>query len=208
MRTFLSVLAVALSVSCLSLPVQAARLRQEIAVATTKGAWQSSESANAQRLEYIAKVFLLSKANKIALSFYCDTTETKNEHGALGFDLHISDLAPLAAFDFNAFEGPDATTAGKKLLRTTLYRQGKVVQTLDFSPSGFITAPGSFDFGVSAITAEPKSDAKALLQALAEGADILMISVTDSADPKLKLEFPVAVSGKGELFQTLLKGVK
>lgn len=206
MRIFLKHLALALSVYCLSVPVYAARPRQELAVATTKGAWQASASASAQKLEYVAKVFLLDKANTIALDFYCDTTETKNEHGALGFDLHIGDIAVLKPFDFDAFEGPDASTAEKKLLRTTLYSQGKVVQTLEFSPSGFITAPGSFDFGVSAVTAEANSDAKALLRALANGADILMISVTDPNDATRKLEFPVSVTGKGEQFKTLLKG--
>ena len=110
--------------------------------------------------------------------------------------------------DFEAFEGPDAVSPEKKLLRTTRYRQGNVLQTLDFSPSGFTPTPGSSGFGVSQLTADAKSAQKSLLRALENGADILMIHITDYRNPELKLEFPVSVTGKGPEFKTLLQGVK
>lgn len=203
-------LAAALSLTLLglSIPAQAAKVRQAVAVASTAGAWQSAQDGSMRQLDYSAKVFLLGKASTIQLAFYCDNTETKDVHGTLGFDLYLNDIATLKPFDFDAFEGPDASTGGKKLLRTTLYKGGKVIQTLDFSPSGSIPDQGAFAFGVSAITAEAKTDQKALLRALESGADILMISITDPGNPKLKLEFPVSVTGKESEFKTLLSDVK
>ena len=192
----------------LSAHSHAMKVRQATAVASTEGGWSGSQSQNARRLDYSAKVFLLGKASQITLSFYVDTTETQQEHGALGFDLTLRDIANLKAFNFDAFEGPDATAGGKKLLRTTLYKAGKVEQTLDLSPSGSIPELGAFAFGVAAITAEPSSDPKTLLRALERGGDILMISITDPGNPKLKLEFPVSVTGKEADFKTLLSDVK
>ena len=208
MRYFLKFVAVAVGLFCITLSAQAVKVRQATAVASTEGSWFSAQKNSTSTLDYSAKVYLLGKATTISLRFYCDTTESKDVHGALGFDLKLSDISQLTPFDFDAFEGPDAATRGKKLLRTMLYREGKLVQTLDLDPSGFIPSTGAFAFGVSAITAAPKSDPKALLQALANGADILLISVTDNANPKLKLEFPVSVTGKGEEFKKLLDGVK
>src|ERR1700685_2103536 len=61
----------------------------------------------AHTLRYSATAILLGKPTPVSLKFYCDTTRTKTETGALGFDLVVDKIATLAPFDFEPFEGPD-----------------------------------------------------------------------------------------------------
>ena len=67
-----------LSLLCLSMPSQAVKARQATAVASTAGAWRSSQKENAHQFDYTAKVYLLGKATTITLAFFCDSAEGKD----------------------------------------------------------------------------------------------------------------------------------
>jgi len=171
--------------------------------------WEPLKSqANARSLQYSATAPLLGKPTSVSLKFYCDTTRTKTETGALGFDLVIAKVADLAPFGFDAFEGPDAPAGKRKLLRATVTRPGKPPLVLDLAPAGWSPDGPNFAFGVAAPSGQAGSSARTLLRALAEGADTLSISITDAKNPKLKLEINVPVADRAADFKSLIAGLK
>jgi len=171
--------------------------------------WDPLKSqANSRTLQYSASASLLGKPSAVSLKFYCDTTSTKTQTGALGFDLVIAKVADLAPFGFEAFEGPDAPAAKRKLLRATVTRPGKPPLVLNIAPAGWSPDGPNFAFGVSAPSQQAGRNARTLLRALADGAETLSISITDAKNPKLKLELSIPVADKAADFKALIAGLK
>ena len=107
-------LVVCLSWFCASTPLQAEKLREAQAVGATKLVWTSAQHESSHHLGYSAKALLLGKAIPIELSFYSDTTDSKDVHGTLGFNLYLGKIGQLKLLEFEAFEGLDAVSAEKK----------------------------------------------------------------------------------------------
>lgn len=162
-------------------------------------------------LEYAATVPLLGKPVRINLVFRCDPTSKGDVHGTLGFDLFLHGVAALKPFSFDDFEGPDAVAGakGRKPMELIVKRKDKAPLALKVVPSGFAPHITNYAFGVAALSAEPRSEARTLLRALeAADAESLQIIVTDTRQPGLKLDFTVPVAGRQAEFKALLAGLK
>ena len=170
--------------------------------------WQTSKENGIRSLSYSATAPVLGKPTYFTVTFHSDTTETKVEHGVIGFDLTVKDVGRLAPFSFGDFEGPDATTGGKKLLTVNVARKGQPALTFAFSPSGSTPVEGSFTFEAIEVTSVPASEPKTLLKALRDGSESLEIAITDPRNAKLALHFVVPVAGQEARFRELLTGVK
>jgi len=171
--------------------------------------WEPLASqAKGHTLRYSATATLLGKPTAVSLKFYCDTTRTRTETGATGFDLVIDKIAALAPFDFESFEGPDASAARRNLMKITVTRPGKPPLVINTSVAGWSPDGPNFAFGVAAESSKAASPSRTLLRALAEGADTLAISITDAKNPKLKLELSVAVGQKAADFKALSAELK
>ena len=170
--------------------------------------WRAHTTDTGTRyLDYVATVPILGHQIPIGLSFRCDLTETKDIHGTVGFDLYIRNTKPLKAFHFEDFEGPDAVTFDRKLMKVTVLRTQKPSVDFEFSPSGGVPSDGYFFFGISDVSTA-KSKEKELLKNLASGADKARITITDSRDSAVKIELEVPLSGRESDFKALLKGLK
>jgi hypothetical protein len=174
-----------------------------------QGKWVAERSDQGQRsLSYNATVPLLGKPTRVTVSFNCDPLVSKQINGTLGFDVYVDNVAALKPFRFSDFEGPDATTNGRKLMRVAITRPGKPLYTVDLMPSGSTPAEGSFVLGTAEVSKLTKSPQRTLLQMLAEGAERFDITVTDPKNPKLKLEISVPVADKQAEFKTLISALK
>lgn len=171
--------------------------------------WDKPKNDNPtlRTLGYSSSTVLLGKNISFAVDFFCDPNTGKNSAGALGFGITVP-TAPLKAFNFEAFEGPDAVASSKKLLQVLVLRQDKPVLTLNSELSGSTPDAGKFSFGVSDLSRAANSPSKSVLRKLAEDVDTLQLTITDFKNPKLKLEFSVPVAGKQTEFKALLAGVK
>ncbi|MCX6553216.1 MAG: hypothetical protein NTY02_19805 [Acidobacteria bacterium] len=175
----------------------------------TGGKWESSRSGNGIRqLSYSATVALLGKPTPITLTFSCDPVQGKIEHGVIGFDLNLGNIAALAPFSFEDFEGPDAAALGKNMMRVTIARAGRPVVSVALSPNGGTPSENNFTFGIAERSDVAGSTERTILQALAEGADTFQLIITDTRSPKLRLELTVPVAGEQAAFKSLLAGLK
>jgi hypothetical protein len=171
--------------------------------------WEPLTSApNAHTLRYSATATLLGKPTPVSLKFYCDTTRTLTETGAVGFDLVIDKIAALTPFDSEPFEGPDAPAAKRNLMKITVTRPGKPPLVINTAAAGWSPDGPNFAFGIAAESYKAASPSRTLLRALAEGADTLSISITDSKNPKVKLELSLPVGQKAADFKALLAELK
>jgi len=171
--------------------------------------WQPvKKEPSAHTLSYSATATLLGKPTPVSLKFFCDTTRSSTETGALGFDLTIDQIATLAPFDFEPFEGPDAPAARRNLMKITITRPGKPPLVVNTSAAGWSPDGPNFAFGISDESYRAGTTSRTLLRALADGADTFAISITDSKNPKVKLELSVPVGQKTADFKALLAGLK
>lgn len=186
-----------------------AGLALPVAAQNAQAQWQAVKVDGAARsLDYRASTPLLGKPTPVRLKFFCDITHTRTESGALGFDLVVEQIAALAPFNFDAFEGPDAPAGERKLVRVTVARTGKPPLLIDTRAAGWSPDGPNFAFGVSAETWRASSDAKTLLRALADGADTMRIVIADAKNPKVKLDIKLDVAQHADDFKALLAGVK
>ena len=169
--------------------------------------WESSVENGTRYLRYAAAVTLLGKPAEIKAIFYCNPTRGKNENGALGVDLQIAKVSALTPFSFQDFEGPDAEVPGKPM-RVTIARTGQPDLVFDIAPNGSSPEGDDFMFGFAEVSHLAVSEPKAILKALAAGADVFRVVITDPRKAALKLDVSVPVTGKAAEFQTLLAGVK
>ncbi len=177
--------------------------------AAPQGKWVAERTDQGQRsLSYNATVPLLGKPTRVTVSFNCDLLVSKQINGTLGFDVYVNNVAALKPFRFGDFEGPDATTNGRKLMRIAITRSGKPPYSVELVPSGSTPAEGNFVFGTAEVSKLAKSAQRTLLQMLAEGGERFDITITDPKDPKLKLEISVPVADKQAEFKTLISGLK
>ena len=170
------------------------------------GVWDSVVTANGARtLGFKGTASLLGKTVPMTLRFFYSAESGKNVQGALGFDLEVSDVDKLAAFHFDDFEGPDALTIGKNRLTAKVLRTGQAPLSFSASPSGSYARSNVFMFEVSAVTRQPKSPAKSILKALTDDkAESLVITIVDTHNTKLLLEFLVPVADKRGAFKALM----
>lgn len=182
------------------------------AAAQAPGKWSTDKLGDTGRtLAYEATVPLLGKPIKINLVFMCDPVSKGEVNGTVGFDLYLHKVAALKPFAFDDFEGPDAVAGdkGRKPMELIVKRKDKAPLTLKVVPSGFTPHMTNYGFGLAAMSKEPKSDAKTLLRALESAdAESLQIIITDTRNPKLKLDLTVPVAGRQADFKTLLTGLK
>ncbi len=175
----------------------------------TDAQWEASRLDNGMRyLTYRATAPLLGKPTPVKVNFFCYPFSTKTEKGTLGFEIHVSDIAALKPFRFEDFEGPDAASNGKKLLRISVARPGKPAFVVDSLVSGSSPDAKAFTFSIAQESQLAKSTERTVLQALADDADSVQMTITDTRNAKLKLEFTVPVVGKHGDFKTLLAGLK
>lgn len=172
------------------------------------GKWVSSKSGSGRSLTYSGTATVMGKPTPITLKFYCDTTYSASEKGAIGFELTFAHVAALAPFGFDNFEGPDAPAFSKELLMLVIARKGKPPLTFKLAPNGSYPEEGSFSFGAAEVTHEPVSTPKSIIRALSDGAESLRITITDFRNPKLKLDVTIPVAGQETAFKSLLTGVK
>ena len=175
---------------------------------STNAKWESTRSDNGTRyLTYTASATLLGKLTPFSVSFFCDPAPSKNDiHGALGFDLQIRGVDRLKPFNFNDFEGPDARTG--RLMRVTVNRKGRPILALKLAPNGATPQEGDFAFGIADESRVVRSDSKSILRAIADNGESMQVTITDSRNPKLKLEFDIPVADKQAEFNALLLGLK
>ncbi len=94
--------------------------------------WQASGLDNSTRyLSYSATGPLLCIPTGFVVYFFCCRLSTRTEKGMLGIQVHVENVAALKPFQFDAFEGPDATTNGKKLLRIAVNRPGQPAYAIE-----------------------------------------------------------------------------
>jgi len=178
------------------------------AFAADAGKWAASRAGSGRSLTYSAVATVMEKATPVTLKFFCDTTYTASEKGAVGFDLTLAHVAALAPFHFDDFEGPDAPASAKELLVVTIARKGKAPLSFKVAPSGSYPDEGSFTFEGSDITHNAVSTPKSIIRALGDDAEELRFTITDYRDAKLKIEVTIPVAGKQADFKALLTGVK
>ncbi len=178
------------------------------ALAADSGKWEASRSGSGRFLTYSGVATVLGKATPVTAKFFCDTTYTANEKGALGFDLTLGHVAALAPFHFDDFEGPDAPAVEKELLVVTITRKGKAPLSFKVAPSGSYPEEGSFTFEGSDVTHKAVSTPKSILRALGDDAEDLRFTITDYRNAKVKIELTIPVSGKQADFKALLAGVR
>jgi hypothetical protein len=170
------------------------------------GTWTTQQTeSGVHTLAFNGQATLMGKTVPVALQFYRSTSQSKTVQGAIGFELHVSNVDKLAPFAFDDFEGPDASTIGKPLLRATINRTGQAALSFSASPSGSYVSQGVFSFEVSELTRKPTSTAKSVLQALAgDTAESLRIVITDPHDAKRTLDLTLPVADKHGDFKALL----
>lgn len=173
--------------------------------ATPQGPWKAARAGSLRSLSYDATASLLGKATPITVKFYRDPTNTRTEAGFLGVDVVFRNVAQLKPFHFDDFEGPDATTQGKKPMRVTLTRKDKPALTASLDVSGSVPDNNQFVIGFGQESRQKSGFPLALLQALADGAESVQFTITNPRDAKLKLDFTVPVAGTQAQFRTLFE---
>ncbi|MDX2220498.1 MAG: hypothetical protein SF172_15885 [Burkholderiales bacterium] len=197
---------------CVQLAVALLCFTAIAATAQPAGTWKTDKLGDTGRtLTYEATVPLLGKPTKINLVFMCDPVSKGDVHGTVGFDLYLHKIAALKPFSFDDFEGPDSVAGdkGRKPMELIVKRKDKAPLVLKVVPNGFTPHVTNYGFGMADVSKEPKSDSKTLLRALeSPDAESLQIIITDTRNPKLKLDLTVPVAGQQAAFKTLLTGLK
>jgi hypothetical protein len=178
-------------------------------LAHASGAWKSASlDGGTRNLAYQSTATLLGKATPIIVNFFCNPTQSKVARGTLGIEVQIGNVTELKAFRFQDFEGPDALTNGKKLLKVVAERANAPALSFDSLVSGWVPDDKKFSFGIASESRLTKSNERRLLQALASDVTKLRIIVTDPKDAKQKLEIEVPTIGKQAEFKALLADLK
>lgn len=176
-------------------------------VGGAKHQWKVNQHENTRFLGFSTSAPLLSKTTKVEVVFYADPTPSKNDvHSTLGFDFFIEGTGTLTAFNFEAFEGPDARPG--RAMQVTITRKGKPPLILKLVPSGSSPSETNFVFGVADVSRAATSDAKTILKALADDAETMHIAVTDTRKAAVKIELTIPVAEKQAEFKALLTGLK
>lgn len=169
--------------------------------------WEATAQDSQHWLKYSASAPLLGHPTPFSIAFHCDPKSGNDVFGTLGFDVSVKDVAELKQFPFDDFEGPDAPVAAK-VEATIINAKGDEVSIRTQASGGYSSAD-TFCFGIADLSKDAKSPAKSILRALAEpGVETLQITIADPRDPKLKLEFGIAIAGRQKEFETLLTGLK
>lgn len=177
------------------------------AQAEAPGTWKSSTRLSQNLLVYAATPTLLGIPTPVSVEFRCDPTWDKNSAGTLGFDISLKNPARLKGFPFNDFEGPDAQASA--VVQAVVTRKAKPPLTLKMNGGGWYSEEKTFVFGVSEVSKKSQSTPKTLLRALAdEGAESLLITISDPRNPKLRFEFSLPVADQQAAFANLLTGLK
>ncbi len=176
-------------------------------VGAAKHQWKVNQHENTRFLGFSTSVPLLGKVTQVEVVFYADPTPSKNDiHSTLGFDFFVEGTGKLAAFNFEAFEGPDANPG--RAMQITITRNGKPPLILKLTPSGASPSEGKFIFGLADMSRKITSESKTILKALADDALTMQIVVTDVRNANIKLALTIPVAERQADFKALLTGLK
>lgn len=179
------------------------------AQAPSEATWRATQEPNGTRyLTFSATASVLGKPVAHQVTFFCNPHSTRTEKGMLGIEVRFNQVSVLKAFPFDAFEGPDASTHGKKLLRLTLIRPGQPDAHWNTDVNGWTPDTHQFTFGTAADSQVPRSIERTVLQALAHDADSLRITITHPREPGTTLAVQVPVAARRGDFKALLEGLK
>lgn len=179
------------------------------AQAPSEATWRATQAPNGTRyLTFSATASVLGKPVAHQVTFFCNPHSTRTEKGMLGIEVRFNQVSVLKAFPFDAFEGPDASTHGKKLLRLTLIRPGQPDAHWNTDVNGWTPDTHQFTFGTAADSQVARSIERTVLQALAHDADSLRITITHPRDPGTTLAVQVPVAARRGDFKALLEGLK
>ncbi len=176
--------------------------------AASNAKWKATHQASLRTLTYDATVTLLGKQAPVRVRFTCDVTNTKNAKGFLSIDVNFVKAPALRPFHFDDFEGPDATTNGKKPMTVTVVSKGKAPLTRRVDVSGSTPEADQFVIGFGTDSNIKNSFERQVVRALADGAETIQITITDPRDTKLKLDITVPVADKQAEFKTLITDLK
>ena len=172
-----------------------------------EGRWQTVPRAGGTPvLRYQSTATLLGKPAPVTVEFFSDPHSDAASKGVTGFDIFIDGVKSLAPFGFEDFEGPDAAALKRKPMRAIVTGAGTPAATYLLSPSGWYAESDRFGFGVAAVTSKA-SDARAILNALARGAQ-LSITITDLRDSRLKLQIEIPAQSQQAAFKALVTSVR
>lgn len=180
-----------------------------LAQADAPPGWSAAHQGSTRMLNWNGTVSLLDKQTRISLRFSADPTHTRELTGAVGFDLYLpDDVAALAPFNFDDFDGPDAPAAEHDLVLITIERKDQPDLLLRSAASGWTPDGSNFAFGVNTLSYEKDSVPRKLLAALAAGAVRVRINITDPQVATRKLEFVLDVAGQQASFAELLTDLR
>jgi hypothetical protein len=135
-------------------------------LANASGAWKSASlDGGTRNLAYQSSADLLGKSTPVTVIFFCNPSTSKVARGTLGIEVQIGNVTELKAFRFQDFEGPDALTNGKRLLRVVAERANAPALSFDSLVSGWIPDDKKFSFGIASESRLTKSNERMLLHA-------------------------------------------
>lgn len=151
----------------------------------------------------------------IALGVNCSTRlqfqatqDGKGSTGMLGLEFTISPISLIKKFDFGYFEGPDAPVGGRKLMRVTVFKEGKpFVHTLGLGGWGSAEVDDGFVFGTSSRTSNKEGTVRKIIDQVLQGAESLEVAIIDSKNRSIILSAPFPLLGSKPAIESLLKGI-
>jgi hypothetical protein len=194
--------------TALTLSPMTASHAQVPAPAASKAKWKSTHDTSLRTLTYEATVTLLGKQAPITVTFTCDVTNTKSAKGFLSVDVNFLKAPALRPFNFDNFEGPDATTNGKKPMTVTVASTGKAPLTRRVDVSGSTPDVDQFVISFGTDSNIKNSFERQVVRALADGAETIQITITDPRDARLKLDITIPVADKQAEFKALITDLR
>ena len=172
------------------------------------GEWKFSQHGTNRQLDFEAAPSAPGKRAMFSVRFIADPHSDKQSTGVVGVEIYFNDLAPYQGFDFNSFEGPDAPASAKKLVKFTINAKGKAPLEMRFTAAGWYPQGETFAFGMVEVSGKAGSPQKALIRALAAGAETLQVTIVDFRDARRSIELLLPVTGQGADFARLLEGMR
>jgi len=171
------------------------------------GEWTLSTQGTGRSFAFSAPPSSPGKPAPFSARFVGDPHSDKHSKGVVGVEIFIHDLARYKGFDFDAFEGPDAPAAAKKLVIFTISAKGKAAVKMRFAAAGWYPQSDSFAFGMVEVSGKPGTPQKALLRELAADAESVQVTIVDFRDAARTIELLVPVHSQGANFARLLEGM-
>ncbi len=197
--------------------------------ASVRAEWQFQEDpANRSRVAFVTAngVDSSGKPFRATLLLHCLTDRPRANHAISrspsAMELCVQDFQSIKAFDFEAFEGPDAKAAGRKLLQIEIAGdKGKVVEK--FAVSGWINrlawllerrktgveekpdaGPHDFTFGIGNVTKEQARYLRIASAIRDPSTTAIMLRLQEVDHPERTLRIEIPRKGATEALEKLL----